>query len=265
MLCLSLETQSFFLTVLGASLEVQRIRQGNSQNPTIVFLHEGLGSVSLWRDFPTRVAVATDCEVIVYSRRGYGSSETLREPRNVRYMHDEARQALPEFLQKLGIRKPILLGHSDGASVALIYAGTCDDVEALILFAPHVFVEDLTVTSIAQTRDRFKTTNLREKLARHHADSVSTFWGWNDIWLHSDFRNWNIEEYLPKINCPILAIQGEDDEYGTLRQLEAIEGQVRGHLEKFVLADCKHSPHRDQPEQVVPAIARFVANLKSDV
>jgi pimeloyl-ACP methyl ester carboxylesterase len=144
----------------------------------------------------------------------------------------------------------------------LIYAGTYDEVEGLILLAPHVFVEPLTVTGIAEAKERFKTSDLAEKLARHHKDSVSTFWGWNDIWLHPDFLNWNIEEYLPRINCPILAIQGNDDEYGTLRQLEAIERQVHGPFEQVVLDRCGHSPHRDQPDQVLAAITRFVAKLK---
>ena len=179
-------------------------------------------------------------------------------------MHDEALDVLPEFLQKLGIEKPVLLGHSDGASIALIYAGTYDQVQGLILFAPHVFVEPLTVASIAEAKERFKTTNLAEKLGRHHKDSVATFWGWNDIWLHPDFLKWNIEEYLPRVTCPILAIQGRDDEYGTLLQLQSIERQVHGSFEQVVLDHCKHSPHRDQPDLVLSAITRFVAKLKAD-
>lgn len=179
-------------------------------------------------------------------------------------MHDEALDVLPEFLRRLGIERPILLGHSDGASIALIYAGTHDQVKGLILLAPHVFVEPLTVASIAEAKERFKVTNLPEKLARHHEDSVATFWGWNDIWLHPDFLHWNIEEYLPKINCPILAIQGKDDEYGTMRQLQAIQRQVYGPFEQVVLDQCKHSPHRDQPDGALSAIARFVTKLKSD-
>ena len=259
---MTLQTEDFFLTVSGTALEVQKIGPGSERNPSIVFLHEGLGSVSLWRDFPARVAAATNCPAIVYSRKGYGNSEVVREPRDIRYMHEEALDVLPEFLQKLGIKRPILLGHSDGASIALIYAGTYDEVEGLILLAPHVFVEPLTVAGIAEARERFKTTDLAEKLARHHKDSVATFRGWNDVWLHPDFLNWNIEEYLPRINCPILAIQGHDDEYGTLRQLQAIERQVHGPFEQVILDRCKHSPHRDQPDQVLAAITRFVAKLK---
>lgn len=263
---MTLQTESFFLSVSGTDLEVHRIDPvdpGALNNPPIVFLHEGLGSVSLWRDFPARVAAATDCPVIVYSRKGYGKSGVVRESRNVRYMHEEAIEVLPGFLQKLGIETPILLGHSDGASIALIYAGTYNQVQGLILLAPHVFVEPLTVASIAEAKERFNTSNLAEKLARHHKDSVSTFWGWNDIWLHPDFLNWNIEEYLPKINCPILAIQGKDDEYGTLRQLQAIERQVHGPFGQIVLDHCKHSPHRDQPDLALAAITQFVATLKS--
>ena len=259
---MTLQTESFFLDVSGTVLEVQRIDSATAQNPSIVFLHEGLGSVSLWRDFPSRVAAATDCPAIVYSRKGYGNSEVVREARNVRYMHEEALDVLPEFLHKVGIERPILLGHSDGASIALIYAGAYGKARALILLAPHVFVEPLTVAGIAEARERAKTSDLIEKLARHHKDSISAFRGWNDIWLHPEFLNWNIEEYLPRIDCPVLAIQGSDDEYGTLRQLQAIERQVHGPFEQVILNRCSHSPHRDQPDQVLAAITRFVAKLE---
>jgi pimeloyl-ACP methyl ester carboxylesterase len=176
-------------------------------------------------------------------------------------MHEEALAVLPELLEKLSIRSPILVGHSDGGSIALIYAGAYDRVKALILLAPHVFVEDISVASIAAAKVAFETTELPEKLARHHQDVAKTFWGWNDIWLHPDFRCWNIEEYLARITCPVLAIQGYDDEYGTMAQLGAIANQVTGAVTLVPLANCKHSPHRDQPEQVLKAIAAFVDEL----
>jgi pimeloyl-ACP methyl ester carboxylesterase len=173
-------------------------------------------------------------------------------------MHDEALESLPRLLRQLEIENPILIGHSDGASIATIYAAVHDKVRALVLMAPHVFVEDLTLASIAGAKIKFETTDLPARLARHHQDAARTFWGWNDIWLHPDFRRWNIEEYLPRITCPILLIQGLEDEYGTLAQVEAIARQVRGPVEILTLNNCRHSPHRDQPETVLNAITRFV-------
>jgi pimeloyl-ACP methyl ester carboxylesterase len=250
--------QLFTLKVQEHEIEVQRIRAGSERAPELVFLHEGLGSISHWKDFPARVAAATGCPVTVYSRYGSGNSDLLREPRGVRYMHDEALQSLPDLLAQLGIENPILVGHSDGASIALIYAGVHDRVRGLVLLAPHVFVEDLSVASIAEAKVKFETTNLPEKLARHHRDAARTFWGWNNIWLHPDFRRWNIEEYLPRITCPILAMQGLDDQYGTMAQVEAIRKQSGGPVEVVTLADCKHSPQRDQPEATLEAISQFV-------
>jgi len=252
---------SSFVTVQGHPLEVLRIAGTSRDAPTLVFLHEGLGSVSMWRDFPEKAARATGCAAVVYSRYGHGRSEVLREPRRVDYMHVEALAALPELLERLGIGAPVLVGHSDGGSIALIYAGAKDRVKGLVLMAPHVFVEDLSVESIAAAKTAFETTDLPEKLARHHADAAKTFRGWNDIWLHPDFRQWSIEEYLPRVDCPLLAIQGFDDEYGTMAQLDAIAKQAGGTVELLRLADCRHSPHRDQPAVVLEAISRFVARL----
>ena len=171
-------------------------------------------------------------------------------------MHDEALHSLPDLLRQLQVENPILVGHSDGASIALIYAGAHDRVRGLVVLAPHVFVEDLSVASIAEAKVTFQTTNLPEKLARHHRDAERTFWGWNNIWLHPEFRHWNIEEYLPRITCPILAIQGLDDQYGTMAQVEAIERQSGGSVEVVRLADCRHSPQRDQPEATLDAKVR---------
>jgi pimeloyl-ACP methyl ester carboxylesterase len=249
------------LLVRGHRLEVSRILASPGESPELVFLHEGLGSVSHWRDFPARVAEATGCSVTVYSRYGNGHSDVLAEPRSVQYMHDEALAVLPDLLSQLNIENPILLGHSDGASIAIIYAGAHDRVRGLALLAPHVFVEDLSVQSIAQAKLAFATTDLAQKLARHHRDAARAFWGWNNIWLHPDFRSWNIEEYLPKITCPILVIQGVEDQYGTMAQVKAIQRGARGAVEVLALPNCKHSPQRDQPEATLQAVRRFVLSL----
>jgi pimeloyl-ACP methyl ester carboxylesterase len=246
--------------VRGRRLEVERLA-GNGRRPTLVFLHEGLGSVSLWKDFPASVAAATGCPTVVYSRHGYGQSDLLEAPFAVDYMHREALETLPDLLAGLAIERPVLVGHSDGASIALIHAGSRDELTGLVVLAPHVFVEDLSVNSIAEAKTAFETTEMPQKLARHHADARRTFYRWNDIWLHPDFRRWNIEAFLPAIRCPVLAIQGADDEYGTIAQVEAIERQVAGRCEVVTLAACGHSPHRDQPELTAAAIEAFVATL----
>ncbi|HUO16494.1 MAG TPA: alpha/beta hydrolase [Verrucomicrobiae bacterium] len=254
------ESQISFLNIDNHRLEVLRIPARKPGAPELVFLHEGLGSLSHWKDFPTRVAQATGCAVTVYSRYGNGNSDVLTEPRPIRYMHHEALESLPELLSQLKIENPILIGHSDGGSIALIYAGMHNHVRGLILLAPHVFVEELSVASIAEAKTKFETTNLPEKLGRHHRDAARTFWGWNHVWLHPDFRSWNIEEYLPKITCPILVIQGREDQYGTMEQVEAIQRQCAGPFEVLALHDCRHSPQRDQPDAALEAITRFVAH-----
>jgi pimeloyl-ACP methyl ester carboxylesterase len=256
-----MQPERSFVVVRGHRLEVERIG-GDARRPTLVFLHEGLGSISLWKDFPAQVAEATGCPAVVYSRYGYGRSDPLAAPFAVDYMHREALETLPDLLALLGIERPVLVGHSDGASIALVYAGSRDGLAGLVVLAPHVFVEEISVKSIAEARVAFETTDLPEKLARHHADPHRTFYGWNDVWLHPDFRRWNIEQYLPAIRCPVLAIQGEDDEYGTIAQVAAIERQVGGRCEIVKLEACGHSPHRDQPEATLAAITRFVAALE---
>ena len=255
---MSAQSESSFVVVRGRKLEVQRIA---GPGRTLVFLHEGLGSVAMWRDFPLKAAQATGCAAIVYSRYGYGQSDVLREPRAVDYMHREALDVLPELLHKIEVPDPVLVGHSDGGSIALIHAAAHSAVRGLVVMAPHVFVEDLSVASIAEAKTAFETTDLPQKLGRYHADAAKTFWGWNDIWLHPDFRAWNIEEVLPGIRCPMLAIQGFDDEYGTMAQLEAIARRAGGPVELLRLASCRHSPHRDQPAVVIEAMSRFVDRL----
>ena len=252
--------ETSFVTVQGRKLEVLRIAGAGA--PTLVFLHEGLGSVAMWRDFPQKAAAATGCAAVVYSRCGHGQSEGLRGPRTVDYMHVEALEVLPELLERLVVKEPVLVGHSDGGSIALIYAAMRDSVKGLVVMAPHVFVEDISVRSIAEAKTDFEGTDLAQKLGRYHADAAKTFRGWNDIWLHPDFRSWNIEEVLPRIHCPVLAIQGFDDEYGTMAQLEAIARQTGGPIELLRLADCRHSPHRDQPGVVIEAMAGFIARLE---
>src|SRR5512143_35265 len=247
-----------FINARGHRLECERIDVGGSMRPALVLLHEGLGSVAMWRDFPSRLAHATGCDALVYSRYGYGKSDPLTAPREVGYMHDEALQVLPELLDELAIERPILVGHSDGGSIALIHAGArVRHVAAVVTLAAHVLVEDISVRSIAAAKVAYETTDLRTRLARYHADVDSAFWGWNRIWLHPDFRAWNIEEYLPRIPCPVLAIQGGDDEYGTMEQMRRIGAQVPD-VELLELEDCRHSPHRDQPQAVLDAVTRFV-------
>jgi len=250
-----------FVNIASRRLEYRRIGIARPARPTLVFLHEGLGSVAMWRDFPARVARATKLGAVVYSRLGYGKSEPLREPRTARYLHDEAEIVLPEFLDRLEIERPILIGHSDGGSIALIHAGiAARPPAAVVTLAAHVLVEDISVASIAAAREKFETTDVRAKLARHHADVDGVFWGWNRVWLSPEFRAWNIEEYLPRIQCPVLAIQGEDDEYGTMEQMRRIDAKV-GDVRLLELPNCRHSAHKDQPDAVIDAIARFVASV----
>ena len=219
----------------------------------------------MWRDFPDALVERTGCAALVYSRAGHGTSAPPHAPRGVRFMHEEATVVLPELLNLFGIEQPILLGHSDGGSIALIYAGSTftsavdtPTPRGLILLAPHVFVEDCSIASIARMRDLYSTTDLRARLAKYHANVDAAFHGWNDVWLDPAFRSWNIEAYLPAITCPVLVLQGEDDEYGTRAQVEAIATQVRGPVETAMLPRCGHSPHRDQREHVLNRIAAFL-------
>ena len=250
-----------YIDICNRRIEYGCIEVAPAGRPTLVFLHEGIGSIAMWRDFPGRVAHAAGCNAVVYSRYGYGNSEPLQEARDVRYMHDEALAALPELLDQLGLDRPILVGHSDGGSIALIHAGgAACPVTGAVVMAPHVLVEDISVASINAAKVAYETTNLRQKLARYHADVDGAFGGWNRIWLAPEFRQWNIEEYLPRITCPVLAIQGEDDEYGTVEQLRRIGAQV-ANADLVALADCRHSPHKDQPDAVLDAITRFVDRI----
>ena len=252
-----------FVSVLSRRIEVQQI-DVRSGGPTIVLLHEGLGSIAMWKDFPGRLAHACNANVVVYSRYGYGQSDPLDAPRRPDFMHVEAQQALPELLDRLEVDAPILVGHSDGGSIALLYAAHAArqgrSLPGIVVMAPHVLVEDISLSSISVARTAYLQGDLRARLERYHADVDSAFWGWNDIWLAPAFRDWNIEDCLPDIRCPILAVQGEDDEYGTMDQIERI-GRGAPDVDSLRLEDCRHSPHRDQPDVVLAAITQFVDRL----
>lgn len=245
----------------GHRLETRRIGEPGRRSPTLVFLHEGLGSVALWRDFPDRACERTGLPGLVYSRAGYGWSDPVSEARTPRFMHDEAIRVLPELLQALGIDRPVLVGHSDGASIALIHAGTFPEADAAVVaLAPHLFVEPICVEAIADITRRYAISGLREQLGRYHADVDGAFHGWSDVWLSDAFAAWTIEKEVAASRCPILAVQGENDEYGTMRQLDRI-GELRPDARLLKLADCRHSPHLDRPEEVLDALAGFCAEI----
>jgi pimeloyl-ACP methyl ester carboxylesterase len=244
----------------GRRLEYAWIGPAPGAAPTLVFLHEGLGSLTAWRDFPAALAAATGLGALVYSRAGYGGSDPAELPRPVRFMHDEA-EVLGEVLDATGVRDAVLVGHSDGASIAIIHAGSVAGtrVRALVLEAPHVFTEPEGLASIARIADTYRTTDLPLRLAKYHGSNTEgAFWGWNRVWLDPEFRAWNIEEYLGSIRVPTLVIQGEDDEYGTMRQVDATRHQLAGPAEILILPDCGHTPHRDQRERVLAEMARFI-------
>jgi pimeloyl-ACP methyl ester carboxylesterase len=238
--------------------------------PLVVFLHEGLGSLAMWKDFPQRLCDAAGCRGLVYSRPGYGRS-TPRPPEeswDLDFMHRQAHEVLPALLQALGVdtraAPPWLFGHSDGASIALLHAARfADRVAGAIVLAPHIMVEDLSIESIAKAREAYLSTDLKQRLARYHDDPDSAFWGWNDIWLHPPFRTWSIEDEVAAITCPLLAVQGIEDEYGTLEQIRGIARRVP-HTELLELPDCGHSPHKDQPDRLVEAARRFIRQHAQD-
>ncbi len=253
-----------FLSVNGIRLEYACVEGADSDLPAFFLLHEGLGCVSLWKGFPQQLAKYTGRSVHVISRQGYGRSDPKPAPWELTYMHHEGLVVLPQVLVKLGIRRPILLGHSDGASIALIYAGGAvpSDVSALVLLAPHVFSEPAATDSIARAKTAFLRTELRNRLKRHHGDNVdNAFWGWNGAWLDDGFRDWNIESYLYAIEIPVLLIQGEDDQYGSPRQLYAIQANIRGEAEVRFFPRCRHVPFLDQPTLTLATIGRFLARL----
>jgi pimeloyl-ACP methyl ester carboxylesterase len=256
-----------FITIDGCRLQYQWHGPPASEAPTIVFLHEGLGSISRWRDFPAAICARMGWGGLAYNRQGYGGSDPFRGPLSPRFMHHEALEVLPRVLDAFDIGRPVLFGHSDGASIALIYAGSMPhSPAALVLEAPHVFVEPVTVSSIAAIRDAYRVTDLRARLERHHGSNVDMlFDAWAAVWLSDEFRGWNIEESLPAITCPTLVIQGQDDEYGTLKQMKAVAGGISGRVETVLLDACGHSPHVDQRGAVEAASLTFLNQLAISV
>lgn len=248
-----------FLDIGGKRLEYRMIGPPPAEAPTLVMLHEGLGSVGMWNNFPDRLAAATGAGVFVYSRSGYGKSSPADLPRPVGYMDDEARQVLPRVLAEIGFRRGLLVGHSDGASIATIYAGGIQDhrVRGLVLMAPHFFVEDISVASIADAKRAYTETDLRERLAKYHANVDNAFRGWNDAWLDPAFRSWDITEALAYIRVPILIIQGEQDQYGTTRQIEVAQQECYCPVEVALLRNARHSPYREASEETLDAVVGF--------
>ncbi len=250
------------LDVAGGPLEI-RVESG--PDPTLVFLHEGLGSLGLWRSFPCEVRSAVgDPATVVFSRHGYGFSGPAELPRPMRYMHHEADVVLPDLLARLGVGRTVLIGHSDGASIALLFAGHPShgaSVAGLALLAPHVFVEPESVAGIRAARTAFVDGDLRDRLARHHADVDAAFWGWNDVWLSPHFQAWNICDRLSAITCPVLAIQGDADAYGTPAQLDAITRGVAGPVSTVLLPGIGHAPHQEAPDATLAEVTRFLRAL----
>ncbi|HEY6822125.1 MAG TPA: alpha/beta hydrolase [Burkholderiales bacterium] len=251
------------LTAAGRRLEYQWVGEPIPRKPVLVFLHEGLGSIRQWRDFPSKLAQAMGWPALVYDRYGYGQSDVLQEARRtVRFMHDEALNALPQVLSFFRIENPVLVGHSDGASIALIYAGAAHAVKAVVAMAPHVFIEPICVEAIRKAVQTFEASDLPQRLGRYHRNPTKTFYGWADVWRDSDFGVWDIRaEYLERIRCPVLAIQGYGDEYGTMAQLDEIAAHVEGPCELLKLEDCGHTPFRDQPEKTLSAVSAFLGKL----
>lgn len=231
--------------------------------PTLVLLHEGLGCVGLWNDFPAKLADATGCGVFAYSRAGYGKSSAIPLPRPLSYMHDEARERLPKILDCIGFRKGALIGHSDGASIALIHAGAvCDPrIKAVALMAPHVFTEELGLASIRQAKEAYEQGDLKRKLARWHDHVDCAFYGWNGAWLDPEFLKWNIEEFLPGIRVSALVIQSDNDPYGTIKQVESIQHKSGALVTAAIIKGIGHSPHRDAADQTLHLIPKFCGEI----
>ena len=249
------------LSAAGDRLEAQWIGPSPDEAPTLIFLHEGLGCVALWRDFPARLAGITGCGALVYSRLGYGGSAPCPLPRRVDFMHHEGLVVLPEVIRQSGIRDYLLVGHSDGGSIALIHAGggPCPGLKGIVTLAAHVYCEGLTRRSIRAARQRYLNGDLKARLSPYHEENTDcAFWGWNDVWLHADFRQWRIDPFLPAIHVPVLAIQGETDPYGSLGQLNVIQAKTGDRVAIVVIADCGHAPHLEKSDAVLAAISAFM-------
>jgi pimeloyl-ACP methyl ester carboxylesterase len=255
-----------FLDLGAMRLEYRMIGPRPEVAPVIVMLHEGLGCVGLWAKFPDQLAAATGAGVFVYSRAGYGRSSPVKLPRPLTFMHDEARHVLPRLLAAIGFRRGLLLGHSDGASIAAIYAGSIQDhrVRGLVLIAPHFVTEDMGIAEIARVRAAYAATDLRAKLARWHDDVDNAFKGWNDAWLDPGFRSWSITDVLGHIRVPVLIVQGERDQYGTARQIELARQECSSPVEVALLPGVGHSPHREAPAATLRAVSGFAGRLLHD-
>jgi pimeloyl-ACP methyl ester carboxylesterase len=254
---------SGFLRIKDSDLEYRLIGPAPDQAPTIVMLHEGLGSAALWGDFPERLQAATGAGVFVYSRAGYGASSPVTLPRPLDYMSREALDILPAVFDSIGFSRGLLVGHSDGASIAAIYAGGSGDhrVRGVAMMAPHFVVEDISVASIAEIKRSFETTDLRAKLARWHRNVDNAFYGWNDAWLSADFRRWDISEYLAYIRVPVAILQGEDDQYGTVRQIEIAREECYCPVDVTMIPKAGHSPHRDAVELTLTTVSEFANRI----
>jgi pimeloyl-ACP methyl ester carboxylesterase len=256
-----------FLRINASDLEYRMIGPSPADAPTIVLLHEGLGSAGLWGEFPEQLQAATGAGVLAYSRAGYGTSTPVKLPRPIDYMHVEALDVLPKLLDTIGFQRGLLCGHSDGASIAAIYAGAHQDhrVQGVVMIAPHFIVEDISVRSIADIRQAYETTNLREKLARWHKDVDNAFYGWNGAWLDPTFRNWDISEYLAYIRVPVAILQGVDDQYGTMRQVEIAQQECYCPVDVTIIPGAGHSPQREAPGPTLQAVTEFaLAALRAD-
>ncbi len=252
------------LMVDGVALEYACHGPPPGQAPTIVMLHEGLGCAALWRDFPARVAARTGMGVFAYSRPGYGGSDPADLPRPVDFMTREAVEVLPRILDAIGFQSGILLGHSDGATIAAIYAGSVEDhrVRGLILMAPHFFTEASGLDQIAKAGEAYRDGDLKQRLARYHRDPDNAFHGWHDVWLHPDFRDWNVSDVIDYLRVPVLAIQGRDDQYGTLAQITEIKNRIYAPQHVALPANCRPAPHLEHPQQTLNAVAEFTARLE---
>jgi pimeloyl-ACP methyl ester carboxylesterase len=254
-----------FLDIGVQRLEYRMIGPRPGDAPILVMLHEGLGCVGMWGDFPDRLQKATGCGVFVYSREGYGQSSPAKLPRPLSFMHTEARETLPKILDAIGFQNGLLVGHSDGASIAAIYAGSHQDhrVRALVLIAPHFFVEDVTIAAITEMRRNYDSGELRERLKRWHADVDATAHGWSDVWLKGDFKQWDLTEELAYIRVPILIVQGADDQYGTVAQIEAAQRDCYCPVDIELLSGARHVPQREAPEKTLGVISDYVNHVLS--
>ena len=254
-----------FIEINGAHLEFATFGTPPSEAPTIVMLHEGLGSVSHWKNIPERLASETGLGVFVYSRAGYGQSSPIELPRPMDYMTREAIDVLPRVLDASGFQRGILLGHSDGATIAAIYAGTVKDlrVSGLVLVAPHFFAEDMGLVSIAEAKSAYRTGDLKERLQHHHKNVDNAFYGWNSAWLDPGFREWNVAEVIDRFRIPVLAIQGKDDRYGTLAQIKEIKNRACTQINVEILDNCGHAPYREQPEKFLKVVTEFACRMNS--